>query len=103
MAKFRFGTLDNVTPLPIACNACARAMPIDTAVAATISETASANVAINSIPSLRRRDNVLSETGDAKPTIPVSAVMVVHPCRELWRISLWCRNVAPDLGEAVEE
>jgi hypothetical protein len=58
-------------------------MPIDTAVAATISETASAKVAINSIPSRRRRDDVFSETGDAKPTIPVSSVMVVHPCRDL--------------------
>jgi hypothetical protein len=62
----RFGTAD-----------CARATPNDTAVAAMISEIASASVAINSTPVVRFLDNDFSETGDAKPTFPVSAVMMV--------------------------
>jgi hypothetical protein len=54
---------------------CARATPKDTAVAATISEMASASVAINSTPRVRFFDNAFSEMGDAKPTFPVSVVM----------------------------
>ena len=80
---------------------CARATPNDTAVAATISEKASASVAINSTPAVRFLDNDFSETGDAKPTFPVSAVMMV------WSFAnqkmLRCPNIASDLGEAVDE
>jgi hypothetical protein len=54
---------------------CARATPNDTAVAATISEMASASVAISSTPRVRFFDNAFSEMGDAKPTFPVSSVM----------------------------
>jgi hypothetical protein len=61
---------------------CARATPNDTAVAATISETASASVAINSTPRVRFFDNTFSEMGDAKPTFPVSAVMTRFVLRE---------------------
>ena len=60
-----------------ACSACARAMPIDTAVAATSSETASASVANISTPARRRLANVFSSMGDAKPAFPVSSVIDV--------------------------
>jgi hypothetical protein len=56
-------------------HACARAMPIDTAVAAITSETASATVANSSMPT-RRLENLFSITGDAKPTFPVSSVIL---------------------------
>lgn len=55
---------------------CARATPNDTAVAAAISEKASASVAINSTPVVRFLDNDFSAMGEAKPTFPVSADMV---------------------------
>jgi hypothetical protein len=70
---------------------CARATPNETAVAATISEKASASVAINSTPVVRFLDNDFSEMGDAKPTFPVSAVMIVssfaNQCVVLFRTS----------------
>ena len=53
----------------------ARATPNDTAVAAMISEMASASVATSSTPSIRFFDNTVLEMGDAKPTFPVSSVM----------------------------
>jgi hypothetical protein len=56
---------------------CARATPNDTAVAAAISDNASASVAINSTPTVRFLDNDFSKLGEAKPTCPVSALMVV--------------------------
>jgi len=77
-------------------------MPIDTAVAAMMSDIASAKVASNSTPAWRRLENLFSVLGDAKPTIPVSSVMaiiLVVKCRITWRE----RNVAPDLGGAVEK
>jgi hypothetical protein len=61
---------------------CARATPNDTAVAAMISETASATVAISSTPRVRFLDNTFSEMGDAKPTFPVSSVMTRLVLRE---------------------
>jgi hypothetical protein len=79
---------------------CARATPNDTAVAATISETASASVAISSTPRVRFFDNAFSEMGDAKPTFPVSSVMARLSFANQF---VCCRNVAPDLGEAVDE
>jgi hypothetical protein len=66
-----------VTVVLIGTADCARATPNDTAVAATISEKASASVAINSTPAVRFLDNDFSEMEDAKPTFPVSSVMVV--------------------------
>jgi len=51
-------------------------MPIDTAVAATTSETARATVANSSMPR-RRLAKLLCAMGDAKPTFPVSSVMVI--------------------------
>jgi hypothetical protein len=63
---------------------CARATPNDTAVAATINDKASVSVAINSIPAVRFLDNDFSETGDAKPTFPVSAVMMVSSFANQW-------------------
>jgi hypothetical protein len=42
-------------------------MPMETAVAATMSETASDRVASSSMPA-RRRENFLSAAGEAKPT-----------------------------------
>jgi hypothetical protein len=65
-----------------------------------ISETASANVAISSTPSVRFFDNAFSEMGDAKPTFPVSVVMARLSFANQF---VWCRNIAPDLGEAVDE
>jgi len=93
--------------------ACARAMPIDTAVAAMISETASAMVANNSTPARRRLANVFWEIGDTKPTGTVSSVMTVILVaifgesiapNQLWP-KRFCvaANIAPDLGEAIEE
>jgi hypothetical protein len=61
--------------LAILVSDCARATPNDTAVAAMISEMASASVAISSTPRVRFFDNAFSEMGDAKPTFPVSVVM----------------------------
>jgi hypothetical protein len=91
-------------------------MPIDTAVPAITNDTASVIVASNSIAALRRRENLRSVIGDAKPTFPVSSVMARHPFRvsfRLRRIPLsesplgesvcGACNVAPDLGKAVEE
>jgi len=52
-------------------------MPIETAVAATTSETASASVAISSTPAFCRFENLRSVIGDTKPTFPVSGVMAV--------------------------
>jgi hypothetical protein len=65
----------------------ARATPNDTAVAATISETASASVATSSTPRVRFFDDTFSEMGDAKPTFPVSAVMTRFVLRESLRCS----------------
>ena len=85
----------------------ARAMPIDTAVAATTSETASASVANSSTPR-RRLDIFRPASGDAKPMHPFNsllwsaytAVVTFLPSR----ISrLVAATVAADLGEAVEE
>jgi hypothetical protein len=73
-------------------------MPIDTAVAATTSETASATVANNSTPALRRFDNFFSVIGDAKPTVPVSSVMVVILVASLGESVLSCRKIAADTG-----
>jgi len=56
--------------------ACAQA-PIDIAVAAITSEIASASVANNPTPARRLLAKVLSDTEDAKPTFPVSSIMVV--------------------------
>jgi hypothetical protein len=80
---------------------CARATPNDTAVAAMISETASASVAASSTPSIRFFDNTVFEMGDAKPTFPVSAVMTRFVLRE--SLCYVVRNIAPDLGEPVDE
>ncbi|HXQ84674.1 MAG TPA: hypothetical protein VN769_11475, partial [Xanthobacteraceae bacterium] len=72
---------------------------------AMMSDIASAKVASNSTPAWRRLENLFSVLGDAKPTIPVSSVMaiilviLVVKCRITWRQ----RNVAPDLGGAVEK
>src|ERR1700692_2858495 len=52
-------------------------MPIDTAVTAMISQTTSAMVAISSTPTMRHRVILFVETADAKPTFPVSSVMIV--------------------------
>jgi hypothetical protein len=52
-------------------------MPIDTAVAATASEIASARVANSSMPARRRLANDFSKVGEAKPIFPESPVMVV--------------------------
>src|SRR5579863_5085449 len=82
-----------------ACSACARAMPIDTAVAATSSDSASASVAKSSTPARRRLANVFSEIGEVKPAIPVSSVIAVV----LRESVLCCCKIAPDLGDAVEE
>jgi hypothetical protein len=60
----------------------ARATPNETAVAATISEMASASVATSSTPRVRFFDNTFSEMGDAKPTFPVSSVMTRFVLRE---------------------
>jgi hypothetical protein len=80
---------------------CARATPNDTAVAAMISEMASASVAISSTPRVRFFDNAFSEMGDAKPTFPVSSVMARFILRE--SVCYVVCNIAPDLGEAVDE
>src|SRR5580704_6422060 len=61
----------------IVARACARAMPIDTAVAARIRQTTSAKVANNSTPRMRHRVILFVETGDAKPAFPVSSVMIL--------------------------
>src|SRR6202023_1946627 len=61
----------------ILAKACARAMPIDTAVTAMIRQTTSAMVAINSTPTMRHRVILFVETGDAEPTFPVSSVMIL--------------------------
>jgi hypothetical protein len=76
--------LQTVKPVRIGTADCARATPNDTAVAATISEIASATVAISSTPAVRFLDNDFSETGDAKPTFPVSAVMMVSSFANRW-------------------
>jgi hypothetical protein len=49
---------------------------------------------------MRRRDNLLSATGDAKPTFPVSSVMIL-----ILRESVRCvaRKVARDFVEAIEK
>ncbi len=52
-------------------------MPIDTAVAATTSEIASATVAISSTPARRLLAIAFSEMGEVKPIFPESPVMVV--------------------------
>ena len=70
----------------------ARAMLIDTAVAAMIRQTAIATVAISSIPSVVF-SLIFFGNGDAKPTFPVSSVMAVI-LREL--VVLRCRKVACD-------
>src|SRR6202035_5535524 len=62
---------------PILANAWERAMPIDTAVTAMIRHTTSAMVAISSTPTMRHRVILFVETADAKPTFPVSSVMIV--------------------------
>jgi hypothetical protein len=54
-------------------------MASDTAVAAISSEAASARVASSSIPSRRCLNNIFAAMGDAKPTIPVSSVMIKYP------------------------
>jgi hypothetical protein len=54
--------------------ACARATPIDTAVAAMTSEIASATVANSAMPQ-RRQAKVAWAMGDAKPTFKVNSVM----------------------------
>jgi hypothetical protein len=86
-------------------------MPIDTAVAATTSETASATVANSAMPQ-RRLAKVAWAMGDAKPTFKVSSVMansvmamaslairVEHPNQ-----SLHCRKKSHEnLGRAFEE
>jgi len=88
----------------------ARAMPIDTAVAATSSETASASVANISTPARRRLAHVFSAMGDAKPAVPVSSVMIVVLVSifgESVCLAANCRQrrarVRPDFVEAVEE
>src|SRR5471030_1821858 len=72
----------------------ARAMPIDTAVAAMTSEMASATVAISSMPAFCRFENVRSEIGDTKPTFSVSGAMVVT----LRESILYDRKIASDTG-----
>jgi hypothetical protein len=52
-------------------------MPIDTAVNATTSESASATVANSSTPARRRFAFAFSAIGEVKPTFPFSAVIVV--------------------------
>jgi hypothetical protein len=52
-------------------------MPIDTAVAATAKETASATVANSSTPARRRLANDFSKPGETKPIFPESEVMIV--------------------------
>jgi hypothetical protein len=89
-----------VPPILATVSDCARATPNDTAVAAMISEMASASVAISSTPRVRFFDNAFSEMGDAKPTFPVSSVMARLSFANQF---VCCRNVAQDLGEAVDE
>jgi hypothetical protein len=94
-------------------------MPIETAVAAIMSEIASATVAINSMPALRRRDIVRPVIRGAKPGLPVSSAIVVFLVaifgqRRVWnwranRFGVVARSranpapVRPDFGEAIEE
>ena len=61
--------------------------PIDTAVAATTSDTVSATVAISSSPATCRFDRVCSARGGAKPGLPVSSAMVVTILRKSVRSS----------------
>jgi hypothetical protein len=61
--------------------------PIDTAVAATTSDTVSATVAISSSATARRLDSICSARGGAKPELLVSSAMVVIILRESARSS----------------
>src|ERR1700692_3063513 len=67
---------DAPSPSATERKACARATPIDTAVAATISEMTSAKVAISSTAARRRLANRCSEIGEVKPTSPVRRLIV---------------------------
>jgi hypothetical protein len=76
---------------------------IDTAVAATLSETVSVTVAISSIAIARRLDKVCSACGGPKPGLPVSSAMMF--ILRINQISRWPPKPAlirPDLGGAIE-
>jgi hypothetical protein len=92
-------------------------MPIDTAVAAMISEIASAAVASSSTRIVCLRENFRAVAGEVKPIVPVSSVMAVilggairlrrsatnqlfDPPQKSRRMQASGR---PDLGEAVEK
>jgi len=73
--------------LPMTSPRASNLSPIDTAVAATTSDTASATVAISSSAAMCRFDSVCSARGGAKPGLPVSFAMVVTILRESVRSS----------------